>query len=79
LLLARRSIRIPGSEVIPVPLFHPLNGKNPRDYVARVEPSSRGGEKMAEYFLDIIDGSDRQYTPTSPQIPVESSYMAERD
>jgi len=52
---ATSRIRIEGSEVIPVPLFHVLDGKNTEDYVARVEPSALGGKKMAEYLLDVID------------------------
>lgn len=77
---ATSSIRIPGSEVIPVALFNPLNGKNPADYVARVEPSSQGGEKMAEYLLDMIDGSSQTNTVASiPQTSMESAYIMERD
>jgi hypothetical protein len=48
------TIRIPGSRVVPVPLFNVLDGKNSEDYVARVEPSAAGGKKMAEFFLDLI-------------------------
>mmetsp|Transcript_2834 Transcript_2834/g.4405 ORF Transcript_2834/g.4405 Transcript_2834/m.4405 type:complete len:132 (-) Transcript_2834:483-878(-) len=51
---ATSSIRIPGSQVIPIPLFHPLDGTKSEDYVARVEPSASGGRKMAEYMLDVI-------------------------
>ena len=50
-------IQIAGTDVIPVPLFHALNGKNSSDYVARVEPSSQGGRKMAEFLLDSMDHS----------------------
>lgn len=50
------TIRIPGTEVIPIPLFHVLDGKKSEDYVARVEPSALGGKKMAEYFVDVISG-----------------------
>jgi hypothetical protein len=49
-------IRIPGSTVIPVPLYHVLDGKNTRDYVARVEPSPTGGRKMAEFLLYKMNG-----------------------
>jgi hypothetical protein len=52
---ATSTIRIKGSEVIPVPLFNALDGKNSNDYIARVEPSAAGGRKMAEFLLDIID------------------------
>ena len=52
---ATSQIKVPGvDEIIPVPLFNVLNGKNPDDYVARVEPSSLGGRKMASYLLDAI-------------------------
>lgn len=40
---ATSKIHIPECEVIPVPLFNVLDGKNSQDYVARVEPSSQGG------------------------------------
>jgi len=54
---ATSTIRIAGSEVIPIPLFHPLDGTRSEDYVARVEPSASGGRKMAEYMLDVIHSS----------------------
>ena len=52
---ATSTIRIKGSQVIPIPLFQVLDGKNTADYVARVEPSALGGSKMAEFLLDMID------------------------
>lgn len=72
---ATSTIRIPGSEVIPVPLFHPLNGKVTEDYIARVEPSASGGRKMAEYILDVIHGSCDVYSPgeTTPILAPETS------
>ena len=51
---ATSKIQIEGSEVIPIPLYHPLDGSDSADYVARVEPSAVGGKKMAEFFLDAI-------------------------
>ena len=48
-------IRIPGSTVISVPLYHVLDGKNTDDYVQRVEPSPAGGRKMAEFLLDLME------------------------
>ncbi|CAJ1954441.1 unnamed protein product [Cylindrotheca closterium] len=79
---ATSSIQIPGSEVIPVPLFNALNGKDHSDYIARVEPSSKGGEKMAEYLLDMIDNgpspSQSVLVSTTQMMPVESSYIADR-
>ena len=55
---ATSRIEIPGSQVIPLPLFVPLDGTRSEDYVARVEPSATGGRKMAEYLLDIIHSQD---------------------
>jgi hypothetical protein len=82
-------ISIPGSEIIPIPLFHVLDGKDSRDYIARVEPSPQGGRKMAEYILDVIERSTNHRHQTnetygstlSPNCigePVESAYMADR-
>lgn len=77
--------------VIPVPLFEVLDGKTSGDYVSRVEPSSQGGKKMAEYLLDIIDRDELRQQQnqhnsyqqsTHPTLtgsgPVESSYMLDR-
>jgi hypothetical protein len=62
-----------------VPLFNVLDGKNSRDYIARVEPSSQGGRKMAEYLLDTIDGpSAHGSIPLYGQSPIEIPYMADR-
>ena len=38
---------VPGVEVVPVALFDVLDSKRSEDYVQRVEPSARGGKKMA--------------------------------
>ena len=54
ILICMSRIRIEGSEVIPVPLFNVLDGKQSQHYVARVEPSALGGERMAEFLLDHI-------------------------
>lgn len=48
-------ISVHGTLIVPVPLFQVLDGTQPRDYVARVEPSSQGGRKMAEYLLDMLN------------------------
>ncbi|GAX09473.1 hypothetical protein FisN_6Lh148 [Fistulifera solaris] len=72
---ATSMIRIPGVEVIPVPLYNALNGKDTTDYVARVEPSAKGGTKMAEFLLDIIDNP-----PVTPSMsPPTSSQMQDRE
>jgi hypothetical protein len=52
------SIHIPGTRVIPVPLFAVLDGKNTSDYVQRVEPSPSGGRKMAQYIWSLIVNDD---------------------
>ena len=77
-------IEIPGTTVIPVPLFDVLDGKDSGDYVDRVEPSSQGGRKMAEYLLDVIERDERNpnrhypHTTATASAPVESSYMLDR-
>lgn len=75
-------IEIPGTRVIPVPLFNVLDGKNGDDYVDRVEPSSQGGRKMAECFLDVIERDERNPNrgpfQNTTAAPVESSYMLDR-
>ena len=47
-------ISIPGSTVVGIPLFEVLNGKISTDYVQRVEPSAKGGEKMGKFIIDYI-------------------------
>ena len=43
--LATKRIRIPGVEVIALPLFEALDGSDTRDYVQRVEPSPKAVAK----------------------------------
>ena len=52
--LATQNIYIEGTEVLPLPLYTVLNGKNSKDYVERVEPSPQGSAKMAELFIDEL-------------------------
>lgn len=47
---ATSRIKIPGSQVVPFPMYEILNGKCTGDYIQRVEPSSQGGEKLAQGF-----------------------------
>lgn len=47
-------IHIPGTQVVPVPLFRVLDCQDSGDYVARVEPSVEGGRKMAQAFLQYL-------------------------
>lgn len=51
---ATSKIKIPGIEVIPFPMYKILNGKDTNDYVQRVEPSKKGGEKLAKAFVKLI-------------------------
>ena len=51
---AIKKIKITGTNVIPLPLYEVLDGRDPGDYVARVEPSARGGSKMAEFIIDKV-------------------------
>jgi len=50
-----QQVRIAGTEVVAVPLFRVLDGSRAEDYVQRVEPSVRGGERMAAAFADEIE------------------------
>jgi len=59
-------IKIPGTEVVPFPLFQVLDGKNTRDYIQRVEPSPHGGQKMAKAFMDCIFDERRIYSDDRP-------------
>lgn len=52
-----RGIQIPGVEVVALPLYDTLDGKNTTDYVQRVEPSVTGGRKMAQAIAKKIVGS----------------------
>lgn len=52
--LGTSKISLPGVEVVPFPLFQALDGKDPNDYLERVEPSVQGGRKMAEALLQEI-------------------------
>jgi hypothetical protein len=51
---ATKRIELPGTEVIPCPLFEVLDGKCSEDYSARVEPSVEGGRKIASQFNDLL-------------------------
>lgn len=53
---ATRGIEIEGTEVVPCALHEVLDGKTVGDYTARVEPNEQGGKKMAQKFVDLLDG-----------------------
>lgn len=77
--IVHSTIRIKGSEVIPVPLFNALDGKNSNDYIARVEPSAAGGKKMAEFLLDIIDSPSGTTPPQNRVNAPTTGLMSERN
>lgn len=52
--MATKKIEIQGTEVLPCALFEVLDGRDPEDYTARVEPSDRGGQKMAVRFAELL-------------------------
>ena len=58
--IAAKGFDVDGVEVRPFPLFKVLDGKDTADYVQRVEPSVKGGRKIARAFLDEL-------FPTSPE------------
>jgi hypothetical protein len=49
-------VKIEGVQVEYAGLFQVLDGTDQRDYVQRVEPSERGGEKMAQLFINKLFG-----------------------
>jgi hypothetical protein len=61
--LATQQIKIPGTEVIAVPLFKMLDGKDTTDYCQRVEPSAKGGQKMGAFLVDTIIGGLEKLDP----------------
>ena len=60
-------ISIEGTEVAAFPLFEVLDGSDPTDYVQRVEPSPRGGAKMARALMDVVLGHG-EASPACPQV-----------
>ena len=48
-------IQVDGVPVVPVPFYEALDGKTSSDYEQRVEPSSQGGEKLANLILDYLE------------------------
>ena len=52
---ATRRVQLPGVQVVPLALFEHMDaGEASADYVARVEPSARGGEKIARAVLGAV-------------------------
>ncbi|PSN61590.1 hypothetical protein BS50DRAFT_143264 [Corynespora cassiicola Philippines] len=52
--IGTKQIGVSGTEVIPCALFEVLDGKNPQDYTARVEPNREGGRKIATRFVELL-------------------------
>ena len=52
--LATKKVRVEGTEVIPFPMFHVLNGTETNLYAQRVEPSCEGGMKLAQSLLSYL-------------------------
>ncbi len=63
------TIQIKDTEMVYVPLYRILNGKNTDDYVARVEPSVVGGQKMAEYIYASLFPPVTLSSSSSPSTP----------
>jgi hypothetical protein len=53
--LTKQGLHIEGTRVVICPLFEALDGRDPADYSQRVEPSVRGGRKMAERIWRRIE------------------------
>ena len=52
---ATAKVEIEGTKVVPCALFEAMDGKEAKDYTARVEPSAQGGRKMAELIAKKIE------------------------
>lgn len=50
-----QKIVVAGTQVVPLPLFEVLDGKDSSLYVDRVEPSDKGGRKVAEQIWSSIE------------------------
>lgn len=50
-----KTVKIEGSKVVYLPFFEVLDGKDTTDYVARVEPSAKGGMKMGKAIWDKVN------------------------
>lgn len=59
---ATKKIGIAGvREVIALPLYEIMDGKDSNDYDQRVEPSVQGGSKMGTFFVDNIAALDAAF------------------
>ena len=53
-------IKVSGVPVVTVPMYEALDGKDTKDYEQRVEPSSKGGAKLAKLILDRLEPALKQ-------------------
>ncbi|CAO2655005.1 Nn.00g117380.m01.CDS01 [Neocucurbitaria sp. VM-36] len=53
--IATKKIKVEGTEIVPCALHEVLDGKDAKDYTARVEPNEEGGRKMAVKFVELFD------------------------
>jgi len=53
--LATSKIRVEGTRVLPCALYEVMDGKDPKDYVQRAEPSVEGGRKMAKLITELLE------------------------
>ena len=68
-----------GMRFVPIPLFAALDGSDPADYVERVEPSARGGRKMARLLLDAIVPPPQPLAPPRPPPPATPALSAAKE
>jgi hypothetical protein len=65
--IATKKIIVEGTEIVPCALHEVLDGKNPDDYTARVEPNHEGGRKMAVKFVELLDGIFQSSGGSAPE------------
>jgi hypothetical protein len=68
---------VPGSRVVPIELSRALDGKDSRDYVARVEPSAAGGAKMAALITDTIFKNEGPEPAAAPRADAAAAAAAD--
>jgi len=78
--VATSTIRIEGTEIIPIPLYEVLDGTHTQDYTQRVEPSASGGRKMAELILrKVASHSSRSSKDNESTIPLKYGASAKTE
>lgn len=70
-------VTVPGVRILPVPLFEALDGSDSEHYVARVEPSASGGERMAGFIMRLaVDAGVLVAASGSTPLPAASEASA---